>query len=421
MASVSPAATGMGWIRFGHLSPDTPPVDVCVCSFGSSGAQIGLPKVGYGDASPYEAVSAGEYSIAIRAAGASASSQPVMSTRVTVIAGCAYTVAAMGPESGLRLQVLEDQLTTQPGEAAVRIIQASLKQQTVSKVSRGGRVVARRVAFATVVDYQPIPPGIWTIVAHTPTGTAQQHVPLYPGTVDTLVILDGAHGLEIRVLQDAEGQRARELLEAGDVGVARAVTEEALRASPNRPELLWLAADVEFADGDQQAGMCWLAKAADASGRDAAAISRQIRALSENQLWRTTLITVEQVPAKVRDDPLVRAAIGDFYKTLYCHGHAVGGYGSSSGLEPSTRKRRRLSWLRSGGPFTFARDRIDTWEDEHLLSVLREDQPTAYAQLDAVPDLDSRQAFSLKVRLKNGYYEWEFHYELWKAVSGVST
>ena len=289
MALVSPAATGTGWIRLGHLSPDTPPVDVCVYSGGNSSARIGLPEVEYGDISPYETLSAGDYSIAIRPAGASASGQPVMSVSVAVMAGHAYTVAVMGPESGLRLQVLDDQLTTQPGEATVRIIQASAKQQEVREVTCGGKVIARRVAFATVVDYQCLRPGIWTIAALTPTDTAQEHVPLYAGTVATLVILDGADGLEMDVLQDAAGQRARELLEIGDIRSAREATEEALRTSPDRPELQWLAAEVELADGDQQAGMCCLAKAVDAGGRDAAAISRQIRALSENRLWRTTL------------------------------------------------------------------------------------------------------------------------------------
>ena len=377
MALVSPAATGTGWIRLGHLSPDTPPVDVCVYSGGNSSARIGLPEVEYGDISPYETLSAGDYSIAIRPAGASASGQPVMSVSVAVMAGHAYTVAVMGPESGLRLQVLDDQLTTQPGEATVRIIQASAKQQEVREVTCGGKVIARRVAFATVVDYQCLRPGIWTIAALTPTDTAQEHVPLYAGTVATLVILDGADGLEMDVLQDAAGQRARELLEIGDIRSAREATEEALRTSPDRPELQWLAAEVELADGDQQAGMCCLAKAVDAGGRDAAAISRQIRALSENRLWRTTLATVEKVPAGVRDDPLIRAAIGDFYKTLHCYGHAVAGYRDSSGLSSSARKQWRVSWLRSGGPLTFVRHRVNAWEESQLLSDLRKDRRAA--------------------------------------------
>jgi len=55
------------------------------------------------------------------------------------------------------------------------------------------------------VDYQPIPPGTWTMAAVTSTGSAQQSVHLAAGTVDTLVVLDGPNGLEIDVLQDAAG------------------------------------------------------------------------------------------------------------------------------------------------------------------------------------------------------------------------
>jgi len=106
-ASASSATTGTGWIRLAHLSPNTPPVDVYLYSFGNSNAQIVLHHVAYGTVSPYEAVTAGDYSVAMRASGASPSSQPVLSTSVTVKPDHAYTVAGMGPESGLRLQVME--------------------------------------------------------------------------------------------------------------------------------------------------------------------------------------------------------------------------------------------------------------------------------------------------------------------------
>ena len=115
-AYASSATTGTGWIRLAHLSPNTPAVDVYLYSFGNSNAMIVLHHVAYGTVSPYETVQAGDYSVAMRGAGASATSQPVLSTSVTISAGHAYTVAGMGPESGLRLQVLDDELTTPPGK-----------------------------------------------------------------------------------------------------------------------------------------------------------------------------------------------------------------------------------------------------------------------------------------------------------------
>src|SRR6201982_3524614 len=109
-SAASSAAAGTGWIRLAHLSPNTPPVDVYLYSFGNSNAKIVLHHVAYGDVSPYEDVKAGH----------------------------AYTVAGMGPKSGLRLQVLNDDLTTPSGKSSVRVIQASLKEQTV-KFTCGGR------------------------------------------------------------------------------------------------------------------------------------------------------------------------------------------------------------------------------------------------------------------------------------------
>jgi hypothetical protein len=203
-AHASSATTGTGWIRLAHLSPNTPAVDVYLYSFGNSNAQIVLHHVAYGTVSPYEAVSAGDYSVAMRAAGASASSQPVLSTSVTIDADHAYTVAGMGPESGLRLQVMDDDLTTPPGKALVRVIQASLKQQTV-KVTCNGTTIVPKASFASVSSYQAISPGTWTMAAIGSSGTATQSVTLAAGTVHTLVVLDGSNGLEMISLEDAAG------------------------------------------------------------------------------------------------------------------------------------------------------------------------------------------------------------------------
>jgi len=203
-AHASSATTGTGWIRLAHLSPNTPAVDVYLYSFGNSNAQIVLHHVAYGTVSPYEAVTAGDYSVAMRAAGASASSQPVLSTSVTIDADHAYTVAGMGPEKGLRLQVMDDDLTTPPGKALVRVIQASLKQQTV-KVTCNGTTIVPKASFASVSSYQAISPGTWTMAAIGSSGTATQSVTLAAGTVLTLVVLDGSNGLEMISLEDAAG------------------------------------------------------------------------------------------------------------------------------------------------------------------------------------------------------------------------
>jgi hypothetical protein len=203
-ATASTAATGAGWIRLAHFSPNTPAVDVYLYSYGDTSAQIVLHHVAYGDASPYEQVPTGDYTVAMRAAGASAASAPVLSASVNVVAGHAYTVAGLGPESGLRLQVLDDDLTTQPGQALVRIIQASLKQNVVS-VSWGGTTLESKLAFGSVTSYQTVSPGTATLLVTGSGEDAHVSIPLAAGTVHTLVVLDGAKGLQVDDLVDAAG------------------------------------------------------------------------------------------------------------------------------------------------------------------------------------------------------------------------
>jgi hypothetical protein len=206
-----------------------------------------------------------------------------------------------------------------------------------------------------------------------------------------------------------------DLLETGDISAARQVITDALVASPDTADLLWVLADVEFADGDLQEGIRCLGQAVSASGGDAQATGRQIRTLSENRLWREALRAIEHIPAEIREDPLLRTAVGDFYKARGCQAHAVGGYGESAGLTFSARARRRLSWLCSGGPFPFVHHRVKAWEDSRLLSRLRKGR-RASAPLDTMPDLDKRQAYRLKIRMENADYEWSYRVELWSAV-----
>ena len=66
----APASPGYGWVRLAHLSPNTQPVDVYLYSYGMPNAMIVLRHVAYGTVSPYERVSHGEYTVAMRGAGA---------------------------------------------------------------------------------------------------------------------------------------------------------------------------------------------------------------------------------------------------------------------------------------------------------------------------------------------------------------
>src|SRR5262249_53356544 len=106
-----------GWIRLAHLSPNTPPADVYLYSFGNAHASGGLGRAASGPVAPYEKGKGGDSRVARGGAGAPASSQPVLSTSVQITPGRAFTVAGMGPTKGLRLQILRDRLTTPQGRS----------------------------------------------------------------------------------------------------------------------------------------------------------------------------------------------------------------------------------------------------------------------------------------------------------------
>jgi Domain of unknown function (DUF4397) len=197
--------TNSGWIRLAHLSPNTPPVDVYLYSFGNSHAMIVLHHVAYGTVSPYEKVTAGEYTVAMRGVGASPTSQPVLSASVQITAGGAYTVAGMGPAKGLRLQVIPDRLTTPPGKSLVRVIQASLRYQKIT-VDANHRTLAKNINFAHVTDYVPTPPGSFDVHFAGMGAKGSSDISLAAGTIHTLVVLDSSHnGLQIANLEDAAG------------------------------------------------------------------------------------------------------------------------------------------------------------------------------------------------------------------------
>jgi hypothetical protein len=233
-AMATSVRTDDGWIRLAHLSPNAPAVDVYLYAIGDSNAMIVLHHVSYGTVSPYETVPAGDYTVAMRGAGKPASSPPVLSTSVDVLAGHAYTVAGMGPAAGLRLQVLDDVLTTPPGKSLVRIVQASLKQPKVT-VTVGSQVLASNLAFGSFTSYTAVAPGTWNVHVTGSSQSASGSISLAADTTHTIVVLDDPGHLAIDDLTDAAGS---DLMPAG--GAATGFGGMAPR--PGSSTLPWLVA-----------------------------------------------------------------------------------------------------------------------------------------------------------------------------------
>lgn len=203
-APASSMSSRMGWMRCAHLSPNSAPVDIYLYSFGDPMAMSVLRHVPYGEVSMYMKMPAGQYTAGIRPAGAPASTPPVLSANFMVHAGQSYTVAVMGPAKGLRLQALNDRLTTPPGKSMVRVIQASLKEPRVT-VRAGSATLASNLAFASVTPYGTDKPGHWMVHAAGGGETWSGNIKLTAGSIHTLVVLDSSSGLKVTALLDAAG------------------------------------------------------------------------------------------------------------------------------------------------------------------------------------------------------------------------
>ncbi|MBV9795548.1 MAG: DUF4397 domain-containing protein [Actinobacteria bacterium] len=210
-----------GWIRIAHLSPEAPAMDMYLYPFGDPGHPVVLRDVRYGAVSDYVAVAPGQYTVAMRGYGAPATSKPALTTSFMVTEGAAFTLAALGPDPGLRTEVLRDQMNAPSGKAVVRVLQASLKQHQVT-VSYGTDVLARQLAFGSATAYTTISPSTRTVQFTAPGEQASQPAALGAGSVHTIVVLDNGSGLKVDLVTDAVGSQAKPTggVQAGFGGMA---------------------------------------------------------------------------------------------------------------------------------------------------------------------------------------------------------
>jgi serine/threonine protein kinase/WD40 repeat protein len=212
-ASAGPPAASTGFVSLGNLSESPSPVDVYLYSSGDSSLQFVQRGVAYGTILPYRAVNAGDYSVKMRAAGSSASSDPVWSVSLTVKAGGTYTVVPLraSAQQG-QLRIIDNNLTTPKGKSFVRVIQAAANQQQVtfhcSCASGAPGNITTDAAPGTVSPQATIPPGTWTMSATGPSEKTSLPVTLTAGTVHTEIVIDApGGGIQIINLTDAAGAR----------------------------------------------------------------------------------------------------------------------------------------------------------------------------------------------------------------------
>ncbi|GAA1880860.1 hypothetical protein GCM10009836_72710 [Pseudonocardia ailaonensis] len=246
-AAPAPAAPapGTAFVRLAHLSPDTPRVDVYLSPQGG-GPQLVERGVAYGDVSTYRSLPTGEYTVAMRRAGAAADGPPIIATTLAAQPDQAYTVAGTGPYAGLGLKVLDDDLRAPaPGTANIRIVNAAASATRTDVAVAGGPSLVTGLPFASTGEYRAVPGGAWTLDVTAP-GRTPQTVPatVSPGSTYSVLLLDdGSGGFRAELHRDSVGAT---IVPAGGVetgGTAVPVTAARATETPTAVRIPKLGVD----------------------------------------------------------------------------------------------------------------------------------------------------------------------------------
>ncbi len=210
-ADTVPAPTNpSGFLRVGHLAPDVGPVDVSLTRADGGTANV-LTTAPYGAFTPYQTLTPGFYTVAMRPAGAAAGTEPMLSAPVTVDKGKAYTLLATGTRDALKTSLINDDLTKPPTDTSrVRLVQGSTAAPTLTVAAVGGPTLSRDLAYGQATGYANVPQGRWTLQVLTPDGseamTSAPVVDLAAGSVNSLLVTNApGGGFAITPVVDAKG------------------------------------------------------------------------------------------------------------------------------------------------------------------------------------------------------------------------
>jgi Domain of unknown function (DUF4397) len=191
-------------VRVAHFSPDAPAVDIYVND------ERVLSDVPYKTVSDYLELPAGSYDLAVRPAGAAATSDPVVEATAEVEAGQAYTVAAVGALADIALEVFTDDLSAPgAGKAKVRVIHAAPEVPAVDVAVEGGPTLFEGVEFPSATDYAEVDAGTYPIqvkAAGTDDVLLEASLEVKAGTIYSVAAVGGAgKDVELLPIVDATG------------------------------------------------------------------------------------------------------------------------------------------------------------------------------------------------------------------------
>lgn len=166
-----------------HASPDAPAVDVWV-----NGVPA-LTNVAFQEFSGWLALPAGDYHVQVTATGEPVDTA-VIDTTVTLEAGMAYHVAAVGDLANIAPAVIPADLSaTSDGNARVRVIHASPDAPDVDIAVTNGDVLISDLAFGAASDYMEVPAGTYDLEVRI-AGTTDVALPLAGVSLDGNMLYD---------------------------------------------------------------------------------------------------------------------------------------------------------------------------------------------------------------------------------------
>lgn len=195
-------------IRVVHASPDAPAVDIWV------NGEVAIQALAFGEATDYVNLPAGDYDIAVTPAGGTAEDAVIEAT-LTLAAGAAYTVAAIGEVAEITAAVLMDDLSAPAdGMSHVRVFHASPDAPAVDVAVSGGPVLIENLAFGDDSGYLPVDAATYDLEVR-PAGTEDVAIDipgltLESGTIYTVFAIGmaGDGSLTVLPLVDASYQDA---------------------------------------------------------------------------------------------------------------------------------------------------------------------------------------------------------------------
>lgn len=190
------------FLRLFHASPDAPAVDIY---FNNS---LVARNLGYRQFTEYFSVAPGTYTVRVFQAGST--TNPVLTTNLTVEPSTILTIAAAGRLRNIMLLPFEEpKLGTIPGRSYIKFVNLSPNTPAVDLSLTSGKTLFSDISFGEASNYIDIPQGIYNfLIKPTDTDNTILNVPnirIRPNRILTIYLIglsDGSPSLQVLIPLD---------------------------------------------------------------------------------------------------------------------------------------------------------------------------------------------------------------------------